>query len=136
MEINIETTRGQKRSALTKPISIRFTEEELCELKSAAGGLSVSEYVRRQLFSVNRAEIAATQCHNDRLSPLNRQKLLVQILTQLGQRDAFSTLNDLLSALQSGLIDASPELMGSLNAVQAELSLLRSDLLKALGLRR
>lgn len=135
METNIETALCKKRSALTKPISIRFTEEELAELKIAAGDLSVSEYVRRQLFSVNSTSISAVGNEHIRLSPQNRQKILVQILARLGQYDAFSTLNNLLAALQSGLIDTSPEMISSLKSVQAELSALRADLLKALGLR-
>ena len=120
--------------ALTKPISIRFTEEEIVELKRQAGKLSLSEYVRRRLF--NDGIIAENSDDTEpRLTPQMRQKLLAQILMRLGKLDMVHNVNTLMNGLQSGLMDTSPELYAALEAVHRELKTLRHDLLIALGLR-
>jgi len=72
MEKNTQASELDRKPALTKPISIRFTKEEIAELKSLSGDLSVSEYIRRQLFGVS----AAVKCENAsemRLTPQARQ---------------------------------------------------------------
>lgn len=126
--------RATSCSALTKPISIRFTDEEIVELKRQAGKSSLSEYVRRQLFSDG--AITEFADHMElRLTPQMRQKLLAQILMRLGKLDIVHNVNTLMNGFQSGLIENSLELCATLEAVHQELKALRHDLLKALGLR-
>jgi len=121
-------------SASTTPISIRFTDEEITELKSLAGNLSVSEYVRRRLFSES-VEADLFGSGETRLTPQARQKLLAQILIRLGKLDNVKNVNLLIEALQTGLIDASGETSAALNALHQEIEQIRHTLLKALGLR-
>ena len=126
--------RASSRSASTKPLSIRFTKDEIVELKRQADKLSLSAYVRRQLFSDElNPEISGNI--EARLTPQMRQKLLAQILMRLGRLDLVQDVNTLLNGVQSGLIEPSPELCTALEAVHGELKALRHDLLKALGLR-
>ena len=126
--------RASSRSASTKPLSIRFTKDEIVELKRQADKLSLSAYVRRQLFSDElNPEISGNI--EARLTPQMRQKLLAQILMRLGRLDLVQDVNTLLNGVQSGLIETSPELCAALEAVHGELITLRHDLLKALGLR-
>jgi len=99
-----------------------------------AGDLSVSEYVRRQIFGVT----AATKCENAsemRLTPQARQKLLAQILMRLGRLDTTKKINLLMDGVQSDLVGISPEAITTLTALDQEIKALRQDLLKALGLR-
>ena len=100
-----------------------------------AGERSLSEYVRQRLFDNAANSKSVPSAHNGRLSPQSRQRLLGQILMRLGMLDAIRNVNVLAEAVQSGLIDASPELVTELDALQSELQTLRLDLLKALGLR-
>lgn len=126
--------RASSRSASTKPLSIRFTKDEIAELKRQADKLSLSAYVRRQLFSDElNPEISGNV--EARLTSQIRQKLLARILMRLGRIDLVHDVNTLLSGVQSGLIETSPELCAALEAVHGELNTLRHDLLKALGLR-
>ena len=123
-----------RKPALTKPISIRLTQEEIIELKRLSGELSVSEYVRRQLFCGS----ATAKCENTsdmRLTPQARQRLLAQILMRLGQLDTIKNTNLLIEGIKTGLIDVSPEVLSEFSALHREIQNLRQDLLKALGLR-
>lgn len=121
------------KPALTKPISIRFTKEEIAELKSLAGDLSVSEYIRRQLFG--RTTTKCESASEMRLTPQARQKLLAQILMRLGRLDTTKKINLLMDGMQSGLVDVSPDAIAMLSELHQEIKALRRDLLKALGLR-
>jgi len=136
---NMENTqhaksRGVSRPALTKPVSIRFTQEEVGELKRMAGKRPLSEYVRNQLFS-DAKDCSSSYSSETRLTPKLRQKLLAQTLMRLGRLDIVQNLNQTLQGLQTGLIDTSPEVCAALEAVHEELKALRRDLLKSLGLR-
>jgi len=134
MDNTQDAKRHGRKSALTKPISIRFTQEEFVELKRMAGKQSLSEYVRSQLFNdANDSDSSYTD--ETRLSPQTRQKLLAQILMRLGKLDTVHNVNLLMQALKSGLIDTSPQLIIALEAVHGELKALRQDLTKSLGLR-
>lgn len=126
--------RALSHSAATKPISIRFTKEEITELKRQAGKLSLSAYVRRRLFNDD-TNFEILDNVEARLTPQMRQKLLAQILMRLGRFDLVHDVNTLLNGVQSGLIETSPELCAALEATHGELKALRHDLLKALGLR-
>ncbi|MBL4761034.1 MAG: hypothetical protein JKY80_09385 [Mariprofundaceae bacterium] len=127
-------SRITSHTALTKPISIRFTKEEIAELKRQAGKISLSEYVRRRLFMDGAITEFADHIES-RPTPQMRQKLLAQILMRLGKLDMVHNVNTLMNGLQYGLIETSPELCAALEAVHRELKALRHDLLKALGLR-
>ncbi|MEO1749144.1 MAG: hypothetical protein AAFR27_11115 [Pseudomonadota bacterium] len=120
----------------TKPISIRFTSDELCELKRLAGHLPLSTFVRQRLFGGEGWSESAKRPHLiARLSAQQRQRLLAQILLKLGQLRCVDNVNETLAAIQSGLIEASPEACTSLDALTRELTTIRVELLKALGLR-
>jgi len=123
-----------RKPALTKPISIRLTQEEIVELKRLAGSLSVSEYMRRQLFG-DVANVKSENASEMRLTPQARQKLLAQILMRLGQLDTVKNVNLLIESIETGLIYVSPEVLSEFSALHREIQNLRQDLLKALGLR-
>ena len=142
METKNDTHFGVRRvsrtnsQSKTKPISIRFTADELCELERLAGDLPLSTFVRQRLFDSEGSCANAKRPHpSGRLSVQDRQKLLAQILLKLGQLECVGSVDETLAAIQSGLIDASPELCISLDALTRELAIIRVELLKALGLR-
>lgn len=137
MESNIHAKpHNAAQPALTKPISIRLTQEEYQQLKVEVGDLSLSAHIRKRLFSNRLSAFNGTTSDcGQRLTPQMRQKLLAQILMQLGKLETVHNVNSLLNALQSGLIEASPELCVALEALHVEIKTLRHELLKALGLR-
>lgn len=137
MEINNHLKQhNTARPALTKPISLRLTQEEYQQLKADAGDSSISEYIRKALFRplCEPATKAATDFEL-RLTPQSRQKILAQILVHLGQLKAANEVSEMLAAIKLGLVDASPEFSTSVNTLHAEIQCLRLELLKALGLR-
>lgn len=128
--------RASRRAALTKPISIRLTVEEFEQLKSEAGKISLSEFIRAQLFKTKISVMDdSLLVQEQRLTPQARQKMLAQILLKLGQLQSVNEVGELLTAIKLGLIDASPELTTSVEGLHQEIQSLRNDLLKALGLR-
>ena len=120
----------------TKPVSIRFTADELYELKRLAGDLPLSVFVRQRLFDSEGSRTnEKLPPPSGRLTVQGRQKLLAQILLKLGQIRCVDNVNETLQGIQSGLIEASPEVCTSLDALTRELATIRVELLKALGFR-
>ena len=125
------TIRKSKKDAVKcPPLSVRVTPEELAELLSQAGKQSLSDYVRSKLFE---GDSPSSNVPSTRLSPRDSQRLLAQILIQLGQMNTAKQLNELIKAIHSGIVEADQELIDLLSALQADLRALRGDLLKALG---
>lgn len=114
------------------PVSVRLTHEERVELKQAAGGKSLSYYIRSRLF--NHGEQAFPD-DEIRFSAVARQKLLAQILIRLGQSGLAENLRELNEVAKLGLLDTQIELRSTLSELRKEVKGLRSDLIKALGLR-
>ena len=136
MEVKKQSMPCSARSVLSKPISLRLSSEEYEQLKNEAGQLSLSDYMRHRLFSdvLEEPPDSGNQL-KARLSPQMRQKILAQILIQLGQSGVLNEVSQTLKAIRTGLINTSPEFTVTLNTLQDELQSLRLDLLKALGLR-
>jgi len=137
METNKQSKQpAAARSALTKPISLRLTQEEHLQLQADAGEASISQHIRKMLFNSSNELINATlSLSEQRLSPQSRQRVLAQILVLLGQLKAANEVSETLEAIRIGLIEPTPEFLSSINALNAELQSLRFELLKALGLR-
>ena len=137
METNkISKQPAAARSALTKPISLRLTQEEHLQLQADAGETSISQHIRKMLFNSSNELMNGTSLVDEqRLSLQSRQRVLAQILVLLGQSKAANEVSETLEAIRIGLIEPTPEFLSSINALNAELQNLRFELLKALGLR-
>nr|WP_306266977.1 hypothetical protein [Pararhizobium sp. IMCC3301] len=125
-----------KNAEKCSPLSVRVTPEERRALLDAAGDLRLSDFVRGRLFgSIEHDGLTENYSHSLRLSPLERQRLLAQILAKLGETSALQSLQDLAEAAQLGLLPLSPDVLDQVDSACSEISSMRLSLMKALGLR-
>lgn len=124
-------TREFKRAARAPLLSVRLTHEERATLKQAAGDLPLSTYARDRLFSDDCSEAACAT----RLSALERQKMLSKLLMRIGALNLEARLSDLTAQLNTGAFENERTILDELEQLQSEVTALRLDLLRALGLR-
>ncbi|MBM1556250.1 hypothetical protein JQV19_06250 [Sulfitobacter mediterraneus] len=127
------THEHKKPSSGRSPVSVRLTHEERTLLEQAAGDMSLSRYIRFKLFQADRHNSASYD--QERLSPAARQKLLAQILSSLGKSELSVPLAELAELTRLGLLPNGTNVAAPLAQARGELSKLRHDLLRALGLR-
>jgi len=127
------THEHKKPSAGRSPVSVRLTPEERLELEKAAGGVSLSQYIRSRLFQVGTIE--NQNCSEERISPAARQILLAQILSSLGKSGTATTLSELTELVRLGLLPDDADIAPTLAQARDEAAKLRGELLRALGLR-
>lgn len=114
------------------PLSLRLTQEERETLEQAAKGQTLSAYVRQRLFGTDvKLEGRVGEI---RLSPMERQKLLAQILAELGSSRIGKSLAELAEAAQVGILPLSPDVLSEIRAACAHVRDLRAMLLRGLGL--
>lgn len=123
-----------KRGPSVAPISLRLTQEERAQLEHEAGSLSLSAYIRSRLFGAQ-PKPDLPLAPEMRLSPGERQKLLAQLLARLGGLRIGPSLAELAHAARIGALPLTPEVLAELRAACAEVRLIRTTLLRALGLK-
>ncbi|MBP0614230.1 hypothetical protein [Jiella mangrovi] len=132
----MKTKTRTKRGSVAAPISLRLTPEERAQLKIAAKGQSQSSYIRQRLFSgsddANSPDLAFSA--EQRLRPADRQRLLVQILANLGKAQIGASLVELSEAARLGVLPLTPDILTELRAACAHVTEIRSMLLRALGM--
>lgn len=106
-----------------KPISIRLTPQERAELVRRAGGRSVSAYVRDQLFARGVA------------SGKPNQNELAQMLGKLGASGLAMSVNELARLAKLGALPVSDETETQLRAACADVAIIKSTLMRALGIK-
>ena len=112
------------------PVSIRFNETELEELRSRAGRLPLSSYVKKELFDGDkpRSRRIAGMPNSDLV-------LLGQILAKLGSSHIVASLAILAEAAKSGSLGDDDVTTGRLREACDDVREMRLHLLRALGLR-
>lgn len=110
------------------PYSFRMTAEEYQKLCEAAGSRTISDYIRRQLLGNNVAPRAS------RRRPVEGDELLSIMLAELGRSRLSSNLNQLARAVNSGSLPVSPETEQAILEACADISAIRHELVKALGI--
>lgn len=120
------------QNAGRSPVSVRLTDDERSILKSEACGKSLSEHIRTRLFRTDAPKLAVET--EQRISTLERQKLLAQILSELGKSTISAHLKELTELAQLGLLPDCNELCETLRRNEAELDELRLTVLRGLGL--
>ncbi len=108
------------------PIAVRVSEEERQQIIAAAGELSISAYAKLKLLDGR--SISARKASVDR-------KALAEVLSRLGQSRLSSNLHQIARAANMGALPVTPDLTAELQRVCDEVTALRQELLKALGLR-
>lgn len=126
---NPSTPTSQKPKS-GSPFCIRFTKKERAKLEHAAANLHLSTYIRSILF--NRELPPAP---SRRQNPIKDHKELAKLLALLGQSRIASNIHQLAKAANSGSLPVNVDVLQSLeDAVQA-IRMMRSMLMKALGLQ-
>lgn len=123
-------SRKPDRRKRTPPVSIRFSDDERDLLSPFAGNLPLSTYVRAYVVKAHEGK-----------KPRRRQvskadpKLAAQLLSALGRSELAPLLRDALSAVDAGKLNLDWRIEADLRVACAEISAVRRELMKALGLR-
>ena len=111
------------------PVSIRLSKAEHLRLKHDADAydLTLSAYIRERLFD--------DSGNYDLLPNETRQKLLAQILAELGSGRVSNSLTEIAEAANVGLLVLTPEIKQKIHTACGHVQDIHSSLLRALGLR-
>ncbi len=118
--------RGSKQP---NPFSLRLTFQERAQLETAANGISLGAYIRAVLFDGNLKKVRRRST-----APVKDHEILGRALAALGQSRLSSNLNQLAKAVNSGTLPVHPETEAEIARACSDVSKMRSDFLRALGL--
>lgn len=113
----------------TKHLSLRLTDDERTRLFADAGRTPVSAYIRTRLFGADARERAIR-------IPAPVEADLARLLAVLGQSEIAVNLRELAEAARVGALPVTPETEHAIRSACDTVERIRSDLLKALGLRQ
>ncbi|MEM5477129.1 hypothetical protein [Pacificibacter sp. AS14] len=119
-----EPTPAKKRKR-PSPLSVRLSEDERAKLEKAAAGQSLNSYVKECLFAGKRP----------RKSKVQDYEALAKALSLLGRSDLQTRLSALLLAIEAQRLVASSETERDIRAACNNVALIRTELVKALGLK-
>jgi len=108
--------RPARRRTATKPFSIRLTDVERTRLEREAGDRPLGSYIRSKLIKTDKRSLA-------------------QVLAALGSSDLAASMRDIAIAARNGALEDSDDLRLSLQAACLAIEKMRSDLVRALGLK-
>jgi hypothetical protein len=108
---------------------VRVTHEERQSLEAEAGEQTLSAHVRSILFDApgNRRQY--------RKRPELDHVALARILALLGQLGIAPDFKVIAGAARTGTLECSPELLANLEQTCRDIMLMRSDLIRALGIK-
>jgi hypothetical protein len=111
------------------PFSLRLTFEERARLERDAAGMSLGAYVRWRVFDPDKPPPRRRN-----KTPVKDHQAICQVLARLGQSRISSNLNQLARAANSGSLALTPETQAVLNEANAEIGMIRTMLVSALGM--
>jgi uncharacterized protein (DUF1778 family) len=121
-----------KQTRTTKPLSVRFTDEERAVLRDAAGNLSVSAYVRDSALKAAGERMRRRKASYD---PSETRTQLAQVLALLGKSRASGALREILDLARLGALPVTPELEAKIDAACTDIAEIKTLLMAALGLK-
>lgn len=119
-----------RHSKASTPFSIRLTPAERARLEEDATGEPLGAYVKKTLFAPT-TKAAARRAMID-----NHRVLIAQVLSMVGSSGIGDALTSMAIAIKLGTVADDQEILDALNGAQDELSEIRSELLKALDIRK
>ena len=125
------TKTNPSRKGASAPVSVRFSAEEKLQLKKAAKNKPLSVFIRNCLFD----DGETAQYSPKHIILQEKQKLLAQLLFQLGKSEINSSLSGLIAMIENGSIGLDSDIIAKICKACDEISEIRLILLKALGLR-
>jgi hypothetical protein len=117
------------RTKPPRPISIRVTAEERARLEREAGNLTLSAYARSRLFD------GPAPRRQHRKQPSVDRVALARILALLGHLGIAPNLKTIAESARTGTLECGPELLAQLEQASRDIMLMRSDLIRALGVK-
>lgn len=111
-------------------VTLRLTEDELARLKRAAEGVSVSAYIRKQLFG-NDVSLRKTRSR----TLVKNQEALAQVLGKLGETRIANNLNQIAHEANCGSLLMDQQTEQELKLACAYIAWMRVKLIEALGLK-
>lgn len=123
-DVTIRPARSSAQKKRDAPFSLRLSKTEKAELLAKADGLSLSAYIKSQLFSGSQYRSRARQVDREALG---------RVLSALGQSRISQNLNQIAKAAHMGALPVTPELLEELDQTCAELKAMRQDIMAALG---
>lgn len=115
--------------AITKRLTIRFTQSEWDALDKAAGSHALASYARAELLGK-----AATKRQPSR-RPSADSVLLARVLAALGSSDLPKSMREIAEAARTGTLPESEDLLLNLRAACLAIEKMRFDLIEALGVK-
>ena len=127
-----QSVSAKRKSAirLSPRVTLRLTEDELTRLKRAAEGVSISAYIRRQLFGCE-VQLRKTRSR----VPVKSQKALAQVLGKLGETRIANNLNQIAYEANCGTLLMDQQTKEELLGACAHIAWMRVKLIEALGLK-
>ncbi len=111
------------------PFSVRLTAAERRRLEGAAGGLPLGSYIRSRLL-----DDGAPMRRARGYRPVQDHEALGRLLGVLGSSRLASNLNQLARAVNTGSLPVTPDTEAAIRDACAEITQIRIELLRALGL--
>lgn len=127
---NVSKTNKSVLPQPTHTISLRVTDEEKFRLERAAAGMSRSDYMRERLFGETAKPRRTRGKH-----PVKDYEALGRVLGLLGRSKLAHDLGDMDWAVRNGLVQIDPATAQAIRRACADITAMRDDLVKALGLR-
>jgi len=124
---------GHKKARHPKasiPFSIRLTPAERARLEEDAAGEPLGTYAKKALFAPT-TKAAARRAMID-----HHRVLIAQVLAMVGSSGTGDALTTMAVAIKMGTLANEAEVLDVLNDAQDELIEIRSELLKALDIRK
>lgn len=128
--------RKKPRQAVSKPFSIRLSEEERAILEREAGSLSLAAHARRKLIGDATTSRRGKRPARRRHTPQVDQVALGRALALLGRAELLRRLDELATAAIMGALPLGPELIEELHATCAHIRAMREALMEALNVER
>lgn len=119
-----------KKPKRPAPFSLRLSPSERKYLDGKRGDISLHAYIRHCILSSD------APLPSERKTPrVHDTQALAQVLGQLGRSNISNNLNQIAKAIHTGSITFPDGVACQLNTACREIAAMRSELMKALGLR-
>ena len=122
--------RKARHPQASTPFSIRLTPAERKRLEEDAAGEALGAYVKKTLFAPT-TKAAARRAMID-----HHRVLIAQVLAMVGSSGIGDALTSMAVAIKMGTLANEAEVLEALNEAQDELADIRSELLRALDIRK
>lgn len=106
------------------PLSLRLSADERARLERMADGQPLGSFIKTRLFSERRK----TAAHPSRVE-------IAQALALLGQSEVAPALRSMAKDAERGALPLDPETQASIRAACADIAVIKSLLMKALGIK-